>query len=217
MPSRILVRLETGLRGAALALASFALTATASAPVLKLDKDVTSLIRVPIMRQATDYTCGAASLQSILYYYGDDHYESDLAKELGSDPNEGTAYQSIADFAKKAGYKVDVQKNMTFEALTKRLDAGTPVLVLVQAWASTPGFDWANAWDLGHYVVAVGYDEKNVYLMDPVMTANYAYVPIAEFLDRWHDTDGTERLTHFGMTISKPRATYGRDDVIYME
>lgn len=214
---KTIVSLKKGLWGATLALASFAVSASAAAPVLKLDKDVTDLIRLPIMRQATDYTCGAASLQSILYYYGDDRYESELAKELGSDPEGGTPYKNIAAYAKKHGYKVDVQKNMTFEMLTKRLDAGTPVLVLVQAWASTPGFDWANAWDLGHYVVAVGYDEQNVYLMDPVMTANYAYVPIAEFMDRWHDTDGTERLTHFGMTISKPRVTYGRDDVIYME
>ena len=47
---------------------------------------IDNFIRVPLTRQATDYTCGVAALQSILYYYGQEFLEDDLMEKLGPTP-----------------------------------------------------------------------------------------------------------------------------------
>ena len=48
---------------------------------LHLSDRVVSLLNVPDVMQATDYTCGPSSLSAVLgYYQYDDWRESDLAK-----------------------------------------------------------------------------------------------------------------------------------------
>lgn len=49
--------------------------------ILSLSDRVVSLLSVPDVMQATDYTCGPSSLSAVLgYYQYDDWRESDLAK-----------------------------------------------------------------------------------------------------------------------------------------
>ena len=59
-----------------------------------------NLIKIPLTRQATDYTCGAAAMQSMLGYYGEDLNESELAKILKTNDQEGTDYNEIVALAK---------------------------------------------------------------------------------------------------------------------
>ena len=49
--------------------ATAALRESQPAPVLD---QIKNLIGVPLIRQMRDYTCGAAALQSVLVYYGED-------------------------------------------------------------------------------------------------------------------------------------------------
>ena len=168
---------------------------------------VERLIRVPMTRQATDYTCGVAALQSVLGYYGLEIREDNLSKDLKADPNEGTSYKQIADFARSQGFTVEIKTGLTLDDLKRQLDRKRPVICLIQAWPEKK-VDFEKDWDDGHYVVAVGYDRSNVYFMDPSTLGNYTYIPAREFLKRWHDTDTHEKVVHFGMTISKPRPSY---------
>jgi predicted double-glycine peptidase len=174
------------------------------------------LIRVPLTRQSTDYTCGVAALQSVMGYYGDEIREDTLAKALGADRKDGTRYRKIVLFAKKKGYTVVSEHNMTVDQLQKAIDQGRPVVVLIQAWRDGKR-EYKHDWDDGHYVVAVGYDRQNFFFMDPSTLGNYAYIPIGEFLDRWHDTDGKEKLVHFGMSISKKAAKFNAQEVKRLE
>jgi predicted double-glycine peptidase len=166
-----------------------------------------NLIPVPMTRQSTEYTCGAAAFQSVLGYWGEEHREDELAKLLKCGPVHGTSYRNIADFAKQHGYSVGINKSMTLPQLFAEIDLKRPVIVLIQAWPEKK-VDFAKDWNDGHYVVAVGYDGQNVYFMDPSTLGNYTYIPRSQFLQRWHDTDGKERLVHFGMTVSKSKSTY---------
>ncbi len=168
------------------------------------------LIRLPLVRQATDYTCGIGALESVLAYYGIETREDELAKLLKSDPKNGTAYQRIAKHAQEQGCEVRIIKNMTMQELKSFLDRQVPVICLVQAWGDDPS-QYERGWKNGHYVVAAGYDEKNIYLMDPSTLGNFAYVPIESFLKRWHDTDGKERLFNFGMVISRDHVVFTPD------
>lgn len=177
-------------------------------------KDLPSnFMYLPLTRQATDYTCGVASLQSILMYYGDEYMESELAQVLKADPENGTSYHNIADFSKSEGYTVNIYKKMSIEDLKKQIDNKKPVLVLLQAWSDDPNPNYKDDWIDGHYSIAIGYDQKRVYFMDPSTLGYYTFIPTQQFLDRWHDVDINEKVIHFGMVIEKKNPKYNRNDV----
>ncbi len=182
----------------------------------ELPKPPSNLIKIPMTRQSTDYTCGVAALQSVLMYFGDEYREDVLSKDLKADPEQGTAYKEIVRLAESKGYKVDVFKNMTIENLKKLIDSRKPVICLIQAWPEHK-VDYETDWEDGHYVVAIGYDEKNVYFMDPSTLGNYSFIPRVEFMKRWHDTDSKEKLEHFGMVLDKPESTYDADAILKLE
>jgi predicted double-glycine peptidase len=169
------------------------------------------LIKVPRLRQATDYTCGVCALQAVLAYYGDDVREDVLSRALKANPRDGTRYQAIADYSRKQGYNVAIKKDAELQELEAILKSGLPAICLIQAWAETksssPGkkIDYASDWQDGHYVVAVGFDKDNFYFMDPSTVGTYTYIQRNDFLERWHDTDGHEKLHHFIMVISKEK------------
>lgn len=172
-----------------------------------------SAIRVPLCRQATDYTCGVAALQSILGYHLTDVRQDVLAKKVKADPQTGARYRQIEKYARKQGYTVTDYADMTIEDLETLLDAGNPVICLIQAWAK-PGTDYANDWKDGHYVVAIGYDQNSVYFMDPSTLGNYTYIPIDEFLVRWHDGDSKRKYVHFGICLQKAGPLYNPEEVL---
>lgn len=165
------------------------------------------LIKVPLTRQATSYTCGVSALQSVLGYWGDEQREDVLATACKSDQNIGTAYRRIAGYARSHGYDVGIRKNMRLVDLKSVLDKKQPVICLIQAWPERK-VNFEKDWEDGHYVVAIGYDATRIYFMDPSTLGHYTYIPTAEFEQRWHDTDGKEKLYNFGMIISKK--THGR-------
>ena len=175
---------------------------------------VANLIQVPMTRQATDYTCGVAALQSILYYYGKEFREDKLAEKLQADSTRGTQYPKIVEFVLSLGFRVDVQTSMTLEDLKRQIDRRNPVMVLIQAWPDSP-VDWSTSWKDGHYAIALGYDADNVYFMDPSTLGHYTFIPVLEFLERWHDADDGTRLNHFGMMITmEPAGPIYNPDVI---
>lgn len=175
---------------------------------------VKNLIHVPLVSQATNYTCGVAATESILFYYDQDeeYVEGDLAKALGADPNNGVTTDHILEFARSRGFTADRYLNMTLEQLLAFIDKGQPVMVLIQAWPEGVVTDWKNDWSNGHFVIAIGYDAERIYFMDPSTTANYAFIPRNEFLDRWHDEDGTTRVNNLGLVIAKQKPVY--DDTL---
>lgn len=182
-------------------------------PVVTLPSNV---IRVPLTRQATSYTCGVSALQSVLGYWGEAHREDELAKACKSNYQQGTAYQRIAKYAQSQGFKVDIRKQMKLQELKALLDQKLPVICLIQAWPER-SVDYAKDWEDGHYVVAIGYDDSRMYFMDPSTLGNYTYIPTSQFEQRWHDTDGKERLFNFGMIISKERSNFDAESVTLLE
>lgn len=173
------------------------------------------LIAVPMTRQATDYTCGAAAMQSMFGFYGEDLNEGDLAKLLKTNSEEGTDYNEIVRAAKEKGYEVKVYKEMTLAQLKKQLDKKNPVLCLIQAWAEKK-VDYSTDWNDGHYVIAIGYDRNRIFFMDPSTLGNYTYIKNKDFLKRWHDKNSKESLNHFGLTIKKKKSSYKADTIKFM-
>lgn len=167
------------------------------------------LNRLPLTRQSTAYTCGPASLQSILAYYGEEWREDTLAREVKSDPEEGTNYREIVRFARSKGLTAEAREKMSIDDLARAVKEQRPVIVAIQAWVDRPG-KYADDWDDGHYCVVVGVDDENIYLMDPSTLGNYTFIPIPQFLARWHGAekgpDGRmNTLVHFGIIFGKDK------------
>jgi len=183
---------------------------------LSLDQ-LPNLIRVPLVRQGTDYTCGVAAFHSVLGYYGQDIRDDKLIRAMRV-TRAGANYRFILKEAARLGYNARMFTDMTLEGLQALLDQGKPTILIIQAWADPP-VDYAKDWKDGHYVVAVGYDADNVYFMDPSTLGNYTFIPVAEFLERWHDRDDWRRqnLNHCAIVIDGKPPVYDPNAIKRLE
>ena len=167
---------------------------------------------VPTFRQSTGFACGAASLQAVLAYWGAyDGRESALYPILGTTEAEGTPPEGLVKGARHFGLEARLKEGCTLADLRSALAAGETVILNLQAWREAPskGLPWKEVWEEGHYVVLVGMDDTHLYAMDPSVTAAYAYLPLPEFEERWHDytkAGGTRReYRHLAIFIKGKR------------
>jgi predicted double-glycine peptidase len=148
-----------------------------------------TLLAVPIVRQANTYSCGAAALMSVLYYYQRyDGTEVGLYDRLGTTEHDGTHPARIVATAQSFGLRADLRQGVRVDEIRTALEHHEPVIVDLQAWSDdAPRLGWADVWEDGHYVVAVGIEGGRMYVMDPSTPGGYAYVDLAELPARWHD------------------------------
>jgi predicted double-glycine peptidase len=168
----------------------------------------TNALPVPLVRQATDYSCGAAALLAVLYYWQvTDQKESDLYEALHMSPSDGTPPMRIAEVARSFQLDARIAENQRLDDLRAAIAAGESVIIDLEAWHEGSGpVDWSADWDDGHYVVLVGMDERYAYVMDPSAAAGYGYVPLDELDARWHDVEtlpdgGSRRYVHTSIVV----------------
>lgn len=146
---------------------------------------------VPIISQASSHSCGAAALMAALIYFGVfDGPESELHAPLAVTPEEGTHPDRIVAVARERGLTADKRTGLTLADVEQALAQGAVVILAIQAWPEQAHRDagaWESKWEDGHYVVAVGLDDRNLYVMDPSVRGSYGFIPRAELLRRWHD------------------------------
>src|SRR5438128_3205640 len=86
-------------------------------------------VSLPEVQQPDEYSCGAASLMSILAYYGAGPEDYDvLKKKLGTTQKNGTDYHHMIRFAGEHGLQADAKAEMTLAQLKKCLDESKPVI-----------------------------------------------------------------------------------------
>lgn len=165
-------------------------------------------IDLPNATQVTDYTCGASALLSICSYFGvgpedEAELEADMAMpKTGADPIH------ITTTAKRYGLRVREIRPMTAAKLEKYLDKRRPVILMIQAWAER-AVSYATAWDEGHYVVAIGYDEDVFYVEDPSLHGSRGFIARDDLDARWHDVEGEDNhhTDHLGIAIWRDKPT----------
>jgi predicted double-glycine peptidase len=151
------------------------------------------LLAVPDVFQSTSYSCGASALQSILAYWGIEVREDELLRSLATTEQRGTAPESILRVARSYGLGVRMHEGTTVNEIRAALAKGMPVILDVQAWpeqASVRNTGWDRDWEDGHYVVAIGLDDTNIYVEDPSLFGCRGFIPLNEFESRWHDYEG---------------------------
>lgn len=80
-----------------------------------------------------------------------------------------------------------------------------PDILAIQAWAQDGDprdlDHWIARTEDGHYLIAIGYDNKSMYFEDPAMFG-IGYIGFNELNARWHDYDQSgARLDHFAITF----------------
>lgn len=190
-------------------------------------KDV-KMIKMPICRQAHDFTCGVACVQSALRYagYDFDTREDKLLKRLDSTPENGTSHIKIKDFLNSVTYGEECKpvfrelKWQTFNPANHKEDKKDqieklkdnleyrPVMCIVQAWKRNDSeYDYSeDRNDDGHYVIAVGTainfaGEGCIIFMDPSTSGGYTYMTENELKIRWHDADDDIIYECFGLVL----------------
>jgi predicted double-glycine peptidase len=144
---------------------------------------------LPSGRQTFEFDCGPKSLQLVLAYYGFDAREDELMRRLKTD-NQGTRIREMISVAASYGFQVVAGENASLKMVKGYINARTPVIVLVQAWADRymTLADWRKTNDYGHYVVVIGYTDKSILFEDPAHISR-CWLSYMELLSRWHDKD----------------------------
>lgn len=157
-------------------------------------------VPLPDTDQNVKFNCGPAAMKAILDYYGEKDDLDDMTQDADADPDGGTTPEKLIQLAKAHGMNVRAQNNMTTDNLRAYLDLKRPVLVNMQAWGDNDLYKKDRA---GHYLVVIGYDDKNFYFEDPSIHNGERGEMTHEELDsRWHDTDKTGQPTdHFGIVV----------------
>jgi uncharacterized protein len=160
----------------------------------------------PCLNQRYEYDCGANAVKAVLEYYGQDFDERPIMKIAGTTSRFGTTVEGIKRTLKKFGLKYAAKK-MTVAEVKRYIKRGVPVILLLQAWPIPERkiSDWKNWWADGHYVIAMGYDEKKMYFEDPMCEVR-SYLSFAELQDRWHDRVGGDKKKYYNLGI----AVFGR-------
>jgi len=164
---------------------------------------------VPQIKQNTDYTCSAASVASIMAYYGFDVVESEIAKEMNSTKKDGAAPQDIIDYFNKNKLKAQKQ-TLTPETLRNYLDKDIPVIIELQAWGDKN--DYSKDFTNGHYVVAIGYDNNGFFFMDPSQFG-YGYLDTDDLQSRWHDENKGKIDKNLGIPVIGKKPEFKITDV----
>lgn len=175
-------------------------------------KETAKILDFPVTRQSFDYSCGPGVVQAVMAYYGEDFRESELIDLLKTDKNNGTLVKDIVEFLDFQGLKTKVKQFMTKGELAGYIDKNIPVIVLIQAWGSEIDFNnhYKNSWNDGHFVVVIGYTDENIICSDPALFT-FGYIPITEFMDRWHDYDEGETKTYqLGIAVYGKEANFTR-------
>lgn len=158
-------------------------------------------VHLPKVNQTTEYTCGAAALRAVGSYFGINWDEKKYAKLLKTNPKHGTNPNSIVKAARALGLKVSAKQDMTIDTLKMWLERGIPVICALQAWGDEDQYAKEGQ---GHFVVAIGYDDKKIYFEDPYVANKRGFLSYDDFILRWHDKDSRRRkYVRFGAAVWK--------------
>jgi len=161
------------------------------------------MIDLHIGRQTFDFDCGAKALQTVMAYYGVHMREDELMTALGTD-QDGTPVAGIIAVARQQGFQVQADAQWALPDVKRFVDAGHPVIVLLQAWADRymTAADWRKDYNDGHYAIVIDH-ACGVLLFEDPASFRRTWLREREFLARWHDMDPRthEKIEHFAMVL----------------
>ena len=131
-------------------------------------------LKVPYFEQKTDYTCGPASLQMVLAFFGIKAEEEALAKQLETNSDIGTMHHNMIEGVRSHGLHCYVNDQATVQELQYLLGFNAPVIIRF-----IEPYD-----DEDHYGVVIGVNRFFITIHDPSNGASQRYTH-KSFTERW--------------------------------
>jgi ABC-type bacteriocin/lantibiotic exporter with double-glycine peptidase domain len=126
-------------------------------------------------QQIAKYSCGAATLRSVLKHWGETVSERTLIREIGIDPEQGSTALQVAGAARQRGYQAQVKQFGSLEELSAYTNRNVPVIVAMRSFTKP---------NQGHFLVATKVG-THIDLMDPNVKGNKRTLSRREMLSRW--------------------------------
>lgn len=143
-------------------------------------------LQLPRVKQALDFTCGAACFASMYQYFrGSSLGEMHFAKKLGALELGYVPPEHVVQLAKEYGFFCVMKKNAEISDLIVALNNGNVVFV---TW-------WDE--DAGHYSLVKQIDGNSIILMDPWKAREGLdnHLTLNEFIPNWEARGGVLILT----------------------
>ena len=170
---------------------------------------------LPVVRQESPLTCGAASLKCVLLHFGvEEMSEESLAQKLGTD-GEGTEPEAIARVARDHRLWALHERGLTVEHLREYLLKGSVPIVSFQAWpthaeCSQGQQGWKDEDRNGHYAPVQEVTSSHIVLMDPSVEGGQSRIEHEEFLRCWHDVgEHEEKLVRSAIIVRQLESAEG--------
>lgn len=160
--------------------------------------EITRVLDLPNVRQATPDTCGPAAVKSVLGYYGIVATEKELIDAMRMDFRWGAEPEDMQRVMEEHGLEVEIKRGMTVDDLRLCTENGIPVIIVLQAWGDKD--DYSEEWDDSHYVVVKGVSDETIRFEDPSSDFE-SELPIDEFVPRWHGWD--KDIVGWGMLVGR--------------
>lgn len=168
----------------------------------------------PELRQTYEYDCGANALQATLAYYGIEVSEESLLKLAKTDKKKGTTIAGMLRVLKKYSLKFD-SNSMTIENLKEYINKKIPIIILLQAW-NGKSIHYTNYYHSGHWVVAIGYNNKKIFFEDPYAFER-TFLTNDELNNRWHAKENNKKIINHGIAVYGRTAKYSTKKMIHMD
>ena len=145
-------------------------------------------LTVPHFQQQYPHTCLPACVRMVLVYWGQEHTEEELVRELGTVPIWGTQPDRAVAGLEGLGYHALWFENATLERLLDLLVQNWPVIVFLRAADLPQGRAGLHA------VVVVGIEGEGVFCLDPHLDQELRF-ELSSFLKIW------SHLGHQGLVV----------------
>ncbi len=142
------------------------------------DTDSVHMVRsVPFFPQEA-YQCGPASLAGALGFLGLKATPSKIAKDIYSSGARGVLNIDLVLYAQRKGLQ-SRQYRGGLEDLKRKIDSGTPVIVMTRVWPAFLG--------KGHFMLVKGYSAR--YIIANSGRTESLEIPVDKFMKAWRDED----------------------------
>ncbi len=172
--------------------------------------------RIPSSLQAAGYSCGAATVTTILRLYGVHAFENEVARAL--ETHAGTNHHTMIEYLKSHDLIVKEETDVSNETLKQYLSEGKIMLFFSQGWDDQPPFGGYTQefWSLGHVMIPIGWCDEGFLFRDSYSSCGTTIIPYDQLDQIWHyqtyypnrtPNDISERYQRSLYVVSHPKQT----------
>ena len=147
------------------------------------------MIKLPILVQPNNYSCGLTCVRSILQYHDIFYEYTDLEDILNTNNVYGTNSSCIVKFLKTL-FNIKEYNNVKFKKLTYQINKKDIIIIALQAYKKG-NEKYGKCIDNGHYSVIIGRNKNTYTLFDPAEN-EYKSISKKELKLRWYDLDDND-------------------------